>query len=212
MRHGTNLALIPLLLSLAALTFPDLSHGALDVLIQPSEDGSQTYFTVSWDSLDGSADLGTGSQSFGDPVDHSDVGDSIVIWTLWSDFGDYKFPATNEVFLRQGTPGYLVNPVGFGLYLDDDFERGPGDDFGITFSGGSFPSSGSFLVRTPTYGGGFLSMWKPGVHTGPAGSSISVTTVAFVPEPSSAGLWGLSVIWLSRHRRRHGGIHAGAAA
>lgn len=91
--------------------------------------------------------------------------------------------------------------AGFGLYLDNDVEGGPGDDFGITFSDGLMPSSGSFIAETDTYIGRFSSMWKAGIHTGPDGSSIEASTVP-IPEPSSTLLLGLSALGLITRRRR----------
>lgn len=190
----------------ATLLFPALSPGAVDVLIQPSEDGLKTYFTVSWDSLEGAVDFGTDTQMLGDPVDHTATMESVVVWMLWSDFGDYKSQASNEVFLGAGSPGYASTPAGYGVYVDNDFEDAPGDDFGIISNGAAIPSSGSFVAETTTWQGGFTAMWKPGTHAGPSGSRIVVTTAAYIPEPGAALLLGMATAGGALVRRRRPGL------
>ena len=176
------------------------ASAAVNVVIQPSGDGSKTYFTVSWDSLDGAINQDNGPWNVGNSVDHSVIGSSSANWQLWSDFGDYKFATTNELFLRNGTPNYSSSVTGFGIYLDDDTEGAVGDDFGITFDSGPVPAFGSFVAETDTYVGGFAAMWKVGTHAGPNGSSITVTASP-IPEPATSLFAALGSLALMRRRR-----------
>jgi hypothetical protein len=189
----------------AALLFSSLlaggAHAAVNVLIQPSGDGSKTYFTVSWDSLTGSSNFGNGPWSLGNSVDHTVIGSSSANWQLWQEFGDYKSSTTNELFLRNGTPDYFSTVTGFGLYLDNDTEGGVGDDFGITFDGGTVPASGSFVAETTTWSGGFAAMWKTGTHAGPGGSTI-IVTASPIPEPATSLFAALGALALLQRRRK----------
>ena len=184
--------------------FATPAKSAVNVVIQPSLNGDFTYFSVSWDSLDGAVQH-PGSWDYSDPVTHSIVGTTSIDARAWLNFGDYKSSITNDAFFRAESPTFMVNSPGFGLYVDDDASRSSGDDFGVTFSRGVVPSSGAFVARTDTYRSGFSSMWNTGLHVASNGSSILVTEVAFIPEPSLPLLLlsGPFLAMLRRQRRNN---------
>ena len=184
--------------------FATPAKSAVSVVIQPSLSGDLTYFSVSWDSLDGAIQH-AGSWEYSDPVTHSILGTTAIDAWVWLNFGDYKSSITNDAFFRTESPTFMVNSSGFGLYVDDDASRSRGDDFAVTFSRGLVPSSGAFVARTDTYQSGFSSMWNTGLHVASNGSSILVTEVAFIPEPSLPLLLlsGGSLAMLRRHRRNN---------
>lgn len=189
-------------LAFILIVFGSISaNAAINVRIQPSEDGTKTYFTVSWDSLSGSNGIGDGPWPFHSPVDHSVVGSSKADYREWPTFGDFKSDATREVFFRSESPSYVSSVSGFGIHLDNDEEGDVGDDFGLTFTGGTVPASGSFVAETDTYEDGFSAMWKEGEHLGPSGSLIEVSAVP-IPEPSSCIFMGLSALAVATLRRR----------
>lgn len=185
----------------------DKSRADVTVTIQPSGDGSQTYYNVSWDDLAGGLLLGVGSLPTNDPVSAARLSNVTMDRVYWEDVGGYVTGAINNDFYLDGASIVSSSPANYGVYVDYD---GAGtDDFGILIrSPGAVSSSGSFLLVTATRAGGFGSAFNVGTFTNNANATITVSNtpfspVAAIPEPTTLfGVAGLVSTFLFRRRRR----------